>query len=597
MAVRSRGVEHQSTQSGGPSCNAELHRVTHRARCQPPPAYPAGSDAAEASGAPCGRDWGLGFPSSPQDDSGEAAGAWKAVLTLLQDAEQLAHQLPRTDAAKDWLVHELQRSLRSATFRTSPPQPEAIRVLGALELRGIDAEYLWFAGLTRGAYPASRSPHPLVPSAAWRGIQAVSPSAEAHSQLHTLLRTALSGALLLRLSWPQMRDGKTCVPAPPLREFLDRFEDTARTLLSPIPQEPCFSKRLQLLQGNSVDGEQDELLGFQAKRRAQRRQPFGRFDGETRSTAQLENGVSVTRLERYIHCPARDWYERVLKLDDSASREEDATPMTTGSLLHKILEVFVERNMDHYRSDDVGPSELAKRLASVANEVLDTAEIQPSLSEDGLADLRQKWLPGLVDKRPKGVLATWLDQEMSKLPERYPIRVEAKVEGLAIGEVPIRGRVDRVDGFKDKGSLIIDYKSGTTPSIADLREGVAIQGLLYSEWARRQWTNRPLVGSVYALVGKADDMREKAWMGDAEVLEKTPARSKFVLGEAERNALLEHVGKAIKGLQKGIHHPTLEAPAKAGCDRCAYHRICRFDEERSRSLAGIAHAVGPMEAE
>ena len=59
--------------------------------------------------------------------------------------------------------------------------------------------------------------------------------------------------------------------------------------------------------------------------------------------------------------------------------------MTTGSLLHKILEVFVERNMDHYRSDDVGPSELAKRLASVANEVLDTAEIQPSLSEDGLA--------------------------------------------------------------------------------------------------------------------------------------------------------------------------------------------------------------------
>ena len=187
---------------------------------------------------------------------------------------------------------------------------------------------------------------------------------------------------------------------------------------------------------------------------------------------------------------------------------------------------------------------------------------------------------------------------MDRLPERYPLSVEAKVEGFQLGGVPIRGRVDRIDAFGPDGCLIIDYKSGSsTPEIGDLKSGMAIQGLLYGEWARDQWKDRGLVASVYARVGKADDIKEKAWMGDETLLQSKRKGSKFVLSEEARSHHLKHIERALDGLKNGVRHPTLAKPAKVGCEHCAYHRICRFDEERARRLAGDEKSIGPMEVE
>lgn len=539
----------------------------------------------------------LGFPSGRSDSSGEAAGAWKAVLDLLQQTESLAHQLPGTPEARDWLLRELMRQLRQTTFRTSPPQSGAVRVLGALELRGQKAQYIWFAGLARGAYPSARSPHPLIPGPTWRSIQTVVPAAEARSQFQTLLREALLGSHVLRLSWPQIRAGKTSVPAPALREFLDHFENASCSPLRASPDSKRLSKRIQVSTGAGLTPEASEIIALQKARTEAMSQPLSFFEGLTGRSTKLSDGVAVTRLERYIICPARDWYSKILKLTDSDQRQEDATPLTVGSLLHRVLELFVERHSGDYLKTGISFESMAKPLAIVAEEVLTQESIQPSLSADGLADLREKWLPGLLDSRPKGILATWLGQELSRLPERYPLEVEAKVEGLQVGGVKIRGRVDRVDAVGPDGSLIIDYKSGSTPDIADLKSGLAIQGLLYGEWARKKWPERTLVASVYSRVGKPDDMKERSWMGEASLLTKHNQRSKVVLTEDARHRHLDHVGKSLAALQAGVHHPTLAKPEKAGCEHCAYHRICRFDETRANLLPSDSRSVGPMEVE
>ncbi|MEC7241904.1 MAG: PD-(D/E)XK nuclease family protein [Myxococcota bacterium] len=538
---------------------------------------------------------GLGFPSGPQDPTGESAGAWKAALDLLLETEKLAHQLSDTEEAKEWLLQHLSRKIRQTTFRTSTPQPNAVRVLGALELRGQSASYIWFAGLARGAYPAPQSPHPLLPGSVWRTLQPVSPAAESRAQFQALLREALLGHHCLRLSWPQMRSGKSRVPAPALREYIDYFDGSQFNPIRAVPKDASFSKRAHLGHGLAVSPKAEPLLAHQRRRQEQRKEGLNSYDGLTEIHTPYSDGVAVTRLERYIACPARDWYSKILKLEDSGEREEDATPLTAGSLLHRVLEIFVERHGGAYLSDGQNYQLMAQRLHGVALEVLEDETIQPSLTRDGLEDLKEKWLPGLLDTDPKGVLASWLLQELSKLPERHPLEVEAKVEGLNIAGTPIRGRVDRVDAMGEDGCLIIDYKSGTTPDIADLQSGLVIQGLLYGEWARQKWHNRAHVASVYAKVGKADDIRERSWMGAESLLASVGKTSKVVLDAEARRRHLDHIETALQSLKSGVHHTTLAKPSKVGCERCAFHRICRFDEQRSKMLASASQAVGPME--
>ena len=541
---------------------------------------------------------GLGLPGLPDDPSGVSAGAWRAVMQLLEEARGLAQHLPPSQEATTWFGQYLGKQITQASFRTGPPQPDAVQVLGSLELRGLSPKYLWFAGLTRGSYPSARSPHPLISSPVWLQLQAVVPIAEARSQLQALLREASISGTTLRLSCPLYRDGKPVPPASPLAEFLDGLGPVAARLTGTLPPEASHFVSEHLRDGESASEEVKRLLVYQNRRIEAMNSPLSGFDGIGIEAPDLSGGVSVTRFERYVQCPARDWYANRLRLTDVGERQEDATPLTVGSLLHKVLEVFVQTHQPLYSQSPPDEQAMANGLIAVVDSVLGEPDVQPSLSEDGRNDLKARWLAGLKDDAPKGVLAMWLEGELKRLPQRVPLGVEVDIQNITLGAVRLKGRMDRLDAVDDDGVLVVDFKSGAAPTFGKLQTGLAMQSFLYSESVRLQWPDRPLVGSVYSSVGKADAMKESAWMGDASLLKRVAARVRnvVVLDEETRALYLEHATQAARGLADGVHHTTHAAPSEIGCDRCAFHRICRFDASRADEQREVSSAVGPMEA-
>jgi len=78
---------------------------------------------------------------------------------------------------------------------------------------------------------------------------------------------------------------------------------------------------------------------------------------------------------------------------------------------------------------------------------------------------RRRWL-GDKDGAP-GLLTQWLDLELQRLDEGWCwLCEESSFEGLTVPGLPfsIGGRIDRIDGHKDKGVILWDYKSGEPPS-------------------------------------------------------------------------------------------------------------------------------------
>ena len=91
--------------------------------------------------------------------------------------------------------------------------------------------------------------------------------------------------------------------------------------------------------------------------------------------------------------------------------------------------------------------------------------VEDNLGRHSRAMERRRWL-GDKDGAP-GLLTQWLDLELQRLDEGWCwLCEESSFEGLTVPGLPfsIGGRIDRIDGHKDKGVILWDYKSGEPPS-------------------------------------------------------------------------------------------------------------------------------------
>ena len=547
----------------------------------------------------------LGFPDVlVQSNATPSIPAWHAVLELLQDCRRdvLALDHPFTD--KEWCVAVLVQQLAQASYRPGTANPEAISVVGTLELRGLSPKHLWLAGLYGGVFPARKSTPPIVDALAWASLQWVNPMGEARSLLGAALREALlCPGHTLCLSWPQRKDARALRPAPPIEDFLALCDALSLVFKPPERAPRGLSMSGFIEEGFSPDASKPHfaaMMQAQAHRKTRRdAEALGPFDGRLgQAFGPPSEAFSVTRLERFVQCPARDWYARGLGLGELNVRSEDASALTVGTLLHSVLENFVRENMAEYRQEHPSYGRLAGRLEAIALAALEDPSLQPSMSEDARQSLREKWLPGLLDERPKGLLAAWLDLELERSPYRAPLAVEMDLQNFEIAGRRLKGRMDRVDSVGTAGLLVVDYKTGSPPSTKKLTQGLALQGFLYTEAAKIKWPNRTQTASVYSQIAKPDGIKDKAWMGDADLIKSLASRAKVVaLNEARHEALLAHTTHAVEGLGAGIHHPTLAEPQEVGCEYCDFRTICRKSPALAARQSTDPDSCGPLEAE
>lgn len=169
----------------------------------------------------------------------------------------------------------------------------------------------------------------------------------------------------------------------------------------------------------------------------------------------LEDHIfTPSELETWLVCPYRFYAESFLGLKEPPSLEPEMTPREIGTVMHRILERFLE-----------GKDWSREKIHRISSEILDNFD-RPGLSSP-LFSLQKKRIERTLDSFLE-MEAAILKKEEGPLPERYEWRFgDGKTPPLEIevmGEKPIliKGRVDRIDvDRKRKRFLVIDYKTGS----------------------------------------------------------------------------------------------------------------------------------------
>ena len=181
--------------------------------------------------------------------------------------------------------------------------------------------------------------------------------------------------------------------------------------------------------------------------------------------ASLKHPLSATRLDAYLTCPLRYYYERLCAIAPIDEVNEDDDPAAVGVLLHNVLRDFYAPAVGKAvrRDAQSGDPELPfldeQALRALFRTALDASGLEASLPPESAAMLSvtgPERLGMFLRAQPE-------QTEVLSLEEEYDaeIRAGGRVRRLT-------GNLDRVDwreqedpeGALDEGAVILDYKTG-----------------------------------------------------------------------------------------------------------------------------------------
>lgn len=318
---------------------------------------------------------------------------------------------------------------------------------------------------------------------------------------------------------------------------------------------------------------------------------FTEFDGNLGrvDTSLGDHPISPSRLETWASCGFRYFMRHVLEVSDrdDPERTDELSALDRGSLIHRVLERFIDASIEHGPPAPSEPwgQDARSRLHTIAAQVTEEYEasgrtgraINWRVQRDDLHDVLDRFLLA-DDEFRRSHLATPDSVELDLgVKEGQPVRIE-----LPSGRrLAIRGLIDRVDTTTDGRVVVSDYKSGRGMKPKDLAvdpfsEGTTLQLGAYSEGALRH-TGRSSATAAY-------------WMVE------TPGQERrgYVWTDQLRGRFHELLDAITTGIDQGVF---AAAPGEwdsfkrthAACGRCEYDTVC----VQSRAEHADAKAAAP----
>lgn len=312
----------------------------------------------------------------------------------------------------------------------APANPDAVDVLGWLELPLDDAPFLIITGFNEGFIPERISQDSFLPESVRRQL------AIGHDR-RRLARDVMAMRVLLspwRQSWwiAGRRDEELNPLVPsrlmlrlaglPLARRVDRF----------FSQEPETLVPPAIEAGHAV-GQRQVMLDL-------------RPPADLTAPASL----SVTALSRYLRCPYQFMLESILRLDEKDDQADEMSPLDFGSFAHEVIAELSRIEPGEYRDFDA----LKKHLDHFSQQYLHRYFGDPP---PVVLDLQREHLLGRLGRLLAWQLRQW-EEGWTILHVELDLKQEIIVDRQPI---TLRGRVDRIDRNRD-GSLyrIIDFKTG-----------------------------------------------------------------------------------------------------------------------------------------
>lgn len=237
---------------------------------------------------------------------------------------------------------------------------------------------------------------------------------------------------------------------------------------------------------------------------------------------------SFTQLVAYGHCPLQYKCAHVLKIPVPGSGS-----LSFGKSMHGTLQAFFERSMER-------------------------AEEAPFVSWDELQALyAEKWIDEWYETpqqretyRAAGLEHLRAYYESWKIERPHPLFLERGFT-VMIGDVVLRGRVDRIDQVEG-GVEIIDYKTGKPKSLKGLSPQDKMQLMLYQLAARDIFGLEPVRLTFHYLTDNT--------------------RVSFLAKEKQLDALRDTIGAQIQNIRARLFDPT----PGFHCQFCDFKDVCPY---------------------
>lgn len=283
------------------------------------------------------------------------------------------------------------------------------------------------------------------------------------------------------------------------------------------------------------------------------------------NTTKIFKSLSPSGLEKLNDCAFKYYIERLLNLNEERVLDLDPSPMTLGSLYHKLCELLTVEPIQFSLTDFEWNNITEETLKSAnSHELLDfqKTEIRHKLIEWGKSFL-------IYEKE-------W----RQKHPESRVFGRELKFSGT-IGDIKLNGKIDRMDWDQMNQFSIVDYKSSVSHLSGPLSwiKNNQLQLLCYIYAAKKGWIQNlenPDISGAYYLSLKTFD-KKGFTSTDSKATFLSALSSKSELNNETLEDLLTEfeiiLNQSIEKLKSGNINP-IPRDEKI-CTECSWRHLCR----------------------
>jgi ATP-dependent helicase/nuclease subunit B len=366
----------------------------------------------------------------------ELLAAVRGCLPVLPDQPRAV--LPGLlDAVLAGAVVRSRRALRGRTGAAGSGEHPRVFIWGLLEARLQSVEVMVLGGLVEGVWPAAADPGPWLSRAMRTRVGLPSPEVAVGQAAHDFVSAACAAPVVV-LSCPRRRDGAPAVPS----RWLTRLEMFLAGRGAALPAHPAVGWARSLDQPSGGAEPVKPPLPCPAVARRPRR-------------------LGVTEIETWLRDPYAIYARHVLRLTPLDPLEQETDAADYGKLVHAGLLRFLQENGTSWPPD--GARRLREHLV---------AEMQRA----GMREALRNWWEPRLARIADWVAATEIERrarwELAQLWPEVPGCWELQRAG---GRFTLVGRADRIERRRDGMLAILDYKTGTPPSVKDVKDGMAPQ--------------------------------------------------------------------------------------------------------------------------
>lgn len=295
---------------------------------------------------------------------------------------------------------------------------KGVNLLTAHGSKGLEYEYVFFAGVTASSWEKKRKPGGgyKLPDTMFSSLTGVSAVRE-QEELRRLFYVALTRAEKhLFISYARLKeDGKEMEPSMFIAEIQEQHQ---------LPVE-------------KITLNEDEMLQFQLLQFTAQAPEIEKAEEDFISNLLDKFVMNVTALNSYLKCPLGFYYQNLIRIP---SGKNEATEF--GSAVHHALEKLFRKMQEG------GKETFPPKQEMIADFNWYMHRHRENFTKEAF-DRRMEYGDEILSNYYDKYISTW----------NKVVAVERNIRGVLVAGVPLKGKLDKLE-FTGKDINVVDYKSG-----------------------------------------------------------------------------------------------------------------------------------------